>query len=260
MRTMWTRFSLAAVVALPCAMGVLATPSYATSRGGMVCSGNSGSITLSPGLEEETTHVQNIIIQGVLSGCTGSTVTEATYLAHLKTKNPVSCGALANGETASGKVVIQWTPTDQGNSHGRFTMTLTGSPNTITGKVKGGPVAKLGLWGPITPSYGECGGSTKLLKEGTFTGSEFRVTGPPKAKIESPKNHGVYALDAEVPTSFSCTEDVFGPGLESCVDSNGATEGSGMLDTATAGSHTYSVVARSIDGQKGVAKIHYKVQ
>ncbi len=100
----------------------------------------------------------------------------------------------------------------------------------------------------------------KKVKDGTLTGSEFRVAGPPTATIESPGGGGKYALNAVVPTTFSCLESTFGPGLESCSDSNGASGGSGALDTATSGEHTYTVTARSLDGLNGRDTIHYEVE
>jgi YVTN family beta-propeller protein len=84
-------------------------------------------------------------------------------------------------------------------------------------------------------------------------------TGSPEASIESPASGGTYLQDAVVTTKFSCTEGEGGPGLESCTDSNGGSGTSGVLETATLGPHTYTVTAKSKDGQTDTASISYTV-
>jgi len=267
MRTRLMRLSVVAALAAPLTiMGVSAAP--ASAAGGTICSGNSGSIKLSPGLEEAA-HVQNITIKGTLSGCTGSTVTGATYVAQLKTTHAVTCAALTSaGEVATGSIVIKWSPKGQGNSQGTLTMPLTASTGvTMSGKLGNGLFEQLGLYDPVSQSYaGPCGGSgkgkkkAKKVKGGSLTGSGFRITGPPTATIESPASGGVYAQNAIVTTGFSCVDSAFGPGMESCLDSNGGSGTSGTLETAIPGAHSYSVTATSIDGQTDTATIHYEVE
>jgi hypothetical protein len=82
---------------------------------------------------------------------------------------------------------------------------------------------------------------------------------PPKASIESPASGGSYSLGAVVTTKFSCTEGEGGSGLESCTDSNGGSGTSGTLETSTLGPHTYTVTAKSKDGQTATASISYTV-
>jgi hypothetical protein len=82
---------------------------------------------------------------------------------------------------------------------------------------------------------------------------------PPTAAISSPASGGSYALGQSVATSFSCSEGTGGPGVTSCVDSNGSATGSGQLDTSTSGSHTYTVTATSGDGLVSTATVPYSV-
>ena len=268
MRRNLTRLSAVAALMAPLAMmGVSAAPASAAE--GTVCSGNSGSIKLSPG-PEETAHVQNITIKGTLSGCTGGPATSAKYVAQLKTTGAVTCAALSSaGAGATGSVVIKWS-SGHGNSQATLTMPLTQTGVTIGGSVTNGLYAGLGIYGPVSQSYsGTCGGAVtggkkpkkaKKVKNGTLTGSNFRITGPPSATITSPASGGTYAQNAVVATEFSCVENVFGPGLESCLDSNGGSGTSGTLDTAVAGPQTYTVTATSGDGQKDKATISYEVE
>jgi len=89
-------------------------------------------------------------------------------------------------------------------------------------------------------------------------GSPEEVTGTPSVTLQllpslpilsitSPATGQTYDLNQHVPTSYVCQG--------SCTDSNGASGGSGVLDTSTAGAHSYVVtdsnggitISRSID-------------
>ena len=89
--------------------------------------------------------------------------------------------------------------------------------------------------------------------------TKYTVAAPPEATIESPKSGGTYKQGEVVPTSFSCKEGAFGPGLASCGSVKSASSGeqtltgSGQLNTEELGEHQYTVTATSEDGQAGTS-------
>ena len=86
----------------------------------------------------------------------------------------------------------------------------------------------------------------------------FGVAPPPTTTIRSPASGQHYAVGQTVATSFSCTEGASGPGIATCLDSNGVTS-PGQLDTSATGTFTYTVTATSADGETSTASITYTV-
>jgi 6-phosphogluconolactonase (cycloisomerase 2 family) len=87
----------------------------------------------------------------------------------------------------------------------------------------------------------------------------FAGLAPPAATIKTPAGGGTYTVGEKVPTSFSCADSTGAPGIASCTDSNGATNGVGALNTSAPGTDTYTVTAVSQDGLSSTAKITYTV-
>lgn len=144
-----------------------------------ICTGNSGTVTLAPGLTN-TPAVQRMKIKETLTGCRGDTFTGATYTATLTTEGPVSCSVLKEaGEPDSGPAKYKWTPKTK-TTKGMLSLRLTETPEVaLSGTLESGPYSPLTLSGTVTESY--TGGSTcgeklgkkaaKAVKKGTFSGS-----------------------------------------------------------------------------------------
>lgn len=93
----------------------------------------------------------------------------------------------------------------------------------------------------------------------TGTGSiTYDVEDPPTAAISAPGGGGVYAEGEVVRTRFACGTGTGAQHAASCADSRGQTDGTGRLDTASLGPHTYTVTATQ-DGLTAGAQIAYVV-
>lgn len=102
------------------------------------------------------------------------------------------------------------------------------------------------------------GGTAYFSLEDAIAPSTITVAppaAPPTAKIVTPADAATYTVGDVVDASYSCAAGA-GGSLTSCVGSvtNGAP-----IDTATAGTHTFSVTATDADAQTGKATSTYTV-
>lgn len=163
-----------------------------------------------------------------------------------------------------------------GSSGNALTGGAAGNGNSGGGGGGGGYYGGGGGGGSASGGYAGSGGggSSFITPAATFviapalSSSTPRVTlaypapAPPTATVSSPAPGGTFVLGQSVPTNFSCADGTGGFGLASCDDSNGTSTtggGSGQLDTATTGPHTYTVTATSTDGLTTMTSISYDV-
>lgn len=113
-----------------------------------------------------------------------------------------------------------------------------------------------GTLNTTSPGSGETYTATAASSDGqTGTASiNYTVAGPPSASIDSPSGGSYVAKGATVATSFHCTAGTDDPAAPSCKDSNGATGGTGLLNTSTLGTYTYTVTATSSDTTQSASR------
>jgi hypothetical protein len=147
---------------------------------GAGCTGNSGTVKLSPGLTDDPVF-QSVQIKGTLTGCTGEAFTEASYSATLTTTSRVACPALTGSGTAAfGSTKFAWEPkvkTTTGTSSTALTET---AGSAFSDELETGPYGPATLSGTLAQTYtgaATCGvpqGKHMIVKavtKGTFTGS-----------------------------------------------------------------------------------------
>jgi DNA-binding beta-propeller fold protein YncE len=79
----------------------------------------------------------------------------------------------------------------------------------------------------------------------------------PTIDLRTPPDGAQYAFGEEVAVDYSCADEG-GSGLASCTGAGGVRDGD-PLDTATSGSHDFTVVARDGDGHQTTVTHHYTV-
>lgn len=180
-----------------------------------------------------------------------STTVTSTYTVN----PPPTCSDLAVATNQGAAVNVRLACSDP---NATVTYLLDSSPGH-------GTTAKSGRVVTYTPAAGFAGtdGFTYhgVSADGASTSHTVTilVLAPPTAQISAPAAGQAYTVGQSVPTRFACADDPAGPGIRSCVDSGGATDGSGTLNTSSEGRHSYIVTATSKDGQIGTATVDYTI-
>jgi hypothetical protein len=86
----------------------------------------------------------------------------------------------------------------------------------------------------------------------------YNVAAAPAIGLAIPENGAVYVPGQRAVSQFRCDEGAGGPGIASCVDQGGHGSGS-PIDTSSPGLHSFTVAARSGDGQTASSSVTYRV-
>jgi hypothetical protein len=98
--------------------------------------------------------------------------------------------------------------------------------------------------------------SADVAVTATYNTPSPPAPGPPSASITTPANGSSYQRGAIVSASYSCQDPADAPGIESCT---GTAPNGSLLDTRTPGQHSFTVTAKSLDGQTATAATTYTV-
>ena len=83
---------------------------------------------------------------------------------------------------------------------------------------------------------------------------------PPTSTVSAPADQADLQPRSDRRHELPLADALAAPGVGTCTDSNGAPGTAGALDTSTAGTHAYTVTARSADGQSTESTIGYIVR
>ncbi len=86
----------------------------------------------------------------------------------------------------------------------------------------------------------------------------YNVAAPPAIWLPLPANGAIFTQDQSANSYFLCADGKGGPGLTSCVDQSGRASGA-PIDTSAVGTHTFTVTAKSADGQTTSTTARYRV-
>ena len=117
------------------------------------CTGNTGPVTLSPGLTDTAVY-QSAKVKGTLTSCTGEAFTGTKYTAALTTTSKVTCSALSGlGAATFGTAKYAWTPKTKATT-GTISLPLTDVAGiAVSGELESGPYSPLTLSGTVSESY-----------------------------------------------------------------------------------------------------------
>jgi hypothetical protein len=79
---------------------------------------------------------------------------------------------------------------------------------------------------------------------------------PPTVSVTTPANGASFLPGQVVNATYSCTDGQGGPGIQACT---GTVPNGSPIDTSTPGSHSFTVTAKSKDGQSATTSVAYTV-